>query len=416
MEYNLVPDLHKKYHKLKLTIKVLMINAVVLLSLISSSCSTEKKDHWTIMIYMAADNNLSDQAIQDIIEMEQAVLPSGVNVIIQLDPNDEQPDPQARRYKLKHNNLDYIASPVIEYMGNIDSGNYRNLADFVNFSVKEYPANKYALIIWSHGSGWTRSDDYVNRGICPDQTHFNQISVAKGQLRRAFEMFSQKLNVLIFDACLMFTLEVLTEVYQYTEFVVGSENLMPYEGLPYKEILNNWQKSITASTISNNVVELFIQSHLPGGSQNPNDLDREVSMSAMNSAKLPLLLNSLATFVSASVDNNYALELVQKARKNSFGFHVSRTETDIKEFMINLKSLVDQEEELTNELQSIINIIDRVFVSQASLNLPENIGTATVWLPTHLDYLKGSGELYSNLKFAQLTTWISFLEWFLEKG
>ena len=387
--------------------EIIKIVLIVLTALMLFYCSSDTDDHWTIMVYMAADNDLTEQAVQDIIEMEKAVLPSKVNLIVQLDPNEYHTDPQARRYEIHHNNLDYISSPVVKYLGNIDSGDYMNLADFVNWSINKYPADKYALFIWSHGTGWTRSGDSVTRGICPDQTHLNQISIANGELRQAFKLYTENIDIVAIDACLMFTLEVLTEIYQYCDYVIGSENLMPQEGFPYREIFDSWQTRISSSRISSRIVELFLKSHLPGGSQNPHDIERQTTISVMDSDKLPTLLGLIENFVIEWTGTEH-IDYIREARERSYSFHIAESEVDIKEFFSQLKDVSD--EKYHDELQTIINMINSLFVGQGAVNLPDNTGTATVWYPQYVENLHGSGELYSNLLFARKTQWVSLLE------
>ncbi len=377
-----------------------------LIILITSSCA-DKKSTWTIMVYMAADNNLNEQAVTDIIEMEKAVISSDINVIVQLDPSTYYSDPQTRRYKIEHNNYPVINSPVIKYMGDIDSGDFLNLADFVNWSSKKYPAKKYALIIWSHGSGWSRTD---SRWIAPDQSSLNQISIAKGELRNAFQLFNEKPDILIFDACLMQTIEVLTEVYQYTDYIVGSQHLTPYEGFPYREILESWSNS-AYNNISNTAL-LYAESHLPGGSQNKQGFDRKISVSAMKSSKTTEFINELSSFPEKwkHIANS---EPVKMARTKSFGFNFNESDIDIKQFFSFLREF-SESDELSQDIDKLLVSIDELFPVQISNNFPENIGTATIWFPLYPEFLENSSPLYSNLLFAE-TNWLIFLEQFFSE-
>lgn len=369
------------------------------------SCSWEKKANWTILVYMAADNNLSPQAEQDIIEMERADLLSSVNVVVQLDPYQYSSDPRAKRYEITHNLAPYIASPVVEVLGDIDSGDYHSLADFVNWGVSRYPANHYALVIWSHGTGWTR--DEGSRYICPDNSSLNQISIAGGDLRRAFQLFPRKMDILVIDACFMQTIEVVTEVYQYTSFIVGSENTVPVEGFPYQEVLELWNHFITPRNLAIYIVNRYISSHLPGGSQNPWNFDRQLTCSTVETSRLPRFLALLQQF---SIDwlSIAGSPEVKSAREESFAFNYPRSDIDLKQFFTLLYDRTDNPL-LQEDISEIITTLDELFIAQAAKNLPENTGTATIWFPVYEDYFTGSRELYSNLLFAQ-TGWLNFLE------
>ena len=41
---------------------------------------------------------------------------------------------------------------------NVDSGSPQTLLDFIRWAKAKAPAERYALIIWNHGSGWDPLD------------------------------------------------------------------------------------------------------------------------------------------------------------------------------------------------------------------------------------------------------------------
>ena len=394
---------NKMFRKLFSRIRILMFLPLVFLLF---SCSLDKKANWTILVYMAADNSLGQQAVEDIIQMERAKYPSSVNVIVQLDPDQYGSDPQGRRYKIAHNTLPYIASPVIEYLGEIDSGYYLTLADFVNWGVAKYPANHYLLVIWSHGSGWTREDD-PSRWICPDTNSLSQMSIAGGDFKNAFQLFSRKMDIMIMDACFMQTIEVITEVYQYNDFIIASENSVPYEGFPYQEILELWNHYRTPQYIAAAIVDRYMKSHLPGGSQNPGGFTRSTTCSAVKTSRLPHFLQLLQQFV-VNWQHLADSEVTIEARRMSQTFNFSQADIDLKEFFSHLHTLTE-DPLLKSDLEVILAAIDELFIAQASMNLPFNTGTASIWYPDNKDNFLGSRELYNNLDFAQ-TGWLNFLE------
>lgn len=359
---------------------------------------------------MAADSNLAEQAYQDILEMQQARIDSDINVIVQLDPRKIEgkfPDSQARRYKIVHSTSDRITSPVLDYLGEIDSGDYLNLVDFVNWGIDSYSAKHYALVIWSHGDGWTRNTGFADRGICPDET---QISIAAGEFKTAFEMFSEKIDLLLLDACLMQTVEVLTEIYHRTEYVLGSQNLVPYQGFPYGEIFERWSGNQTPAHIARWSMHSFIESHLPGGSQNPDNLERRISASVMSSSGFPEFLDSVKRFI-ANFPAEEHRENVLQAREKSYGFHIGETEVDIREFFTHLRgSYTTGVDKIANHINGLLASIDNTFIDQRTINLPENTGTASVWFPLDSNSLTGSKELYNKLTFSETTGWYEFLE------
>ncbi|MBP7310229.1 MAG: hypothetical protein KA984_02955, partial [Candidatus Cloacimonetes bacterium] len=58
-------------------------------------------ESWTVLVYMAADNNLAQMGALDINSMESVIQPSGLNIIVQADFPEG-----AKRYKIQPDNSD----------------------------------------------------------------------------------------------------------------------------------------------------------------------------------------------------------------------------------------------------------------------------------------------------------------------
>src|SRR5688500_10804118 len=102
------------------------------------------------MVYMAGNNNLSDAAGADLVEM-QKVGSSDQGAALaftkQLGTN-----PAYRIHVRKGEDLER------EDVGNVGSGDPQTVIDFVRWAVERAPADRYALVLWNHGSGWSADD------------------------------------------------------------------------------------------------------------------------------------------------------------------------------------------------------------------------------------------------------------------
>lgn len=176
---------------------------------------------WTMMFYMAADNDLYSQALTDIKELQRISGQPGIEILVQLDSPSG-----AFRYRVQPQGISILAS-----LGQINSGSSGPLTDFGSWSVKMYPAQKYLLVLWDHGDGWSKK----GKGIGIDGPDY--LSVAEGELRQAVAGISaaagQPLDLVVFDACSMQMVEVLMELDGLCRYAVGSESLFPIEGMPY---------------------------------------------------------------------------------------------------------------------------------------------------------------------------------------
>jgi hypothetical protein len=131
--------------------------ALCALSILGMTAGQAMAKDWTVLVYLAADNDLAPFGLIDINEMEQIGSTDDVDVVVQFDGSKEH-SPGAEgscRYHIqKDNDMKTITSPVVEDLGEIDMGNKQTLVEFLNWGMENYPSEKYFLVIWNHGNGW----------------------------------------------------------------------------------------------------------------------------------------------------------------------------------------------------------------------------------------------------------------------
>lgn len=195
---------------------------------------------WTVMVYVNAKNDLEYFGLADLNEMERAGSSEKVNVVAELGRLAVYDDGDGgwsgvRRYLVQKDEAPKaITSPVLETLA-ADMGDWRHLAEFGKWAKKKFPAKRYMLVVWNHGSGWEKSLDAAGvRGISYDYDSGNHINTP--QLAEALKEMG-KVDVLAFDACLMQMAEVVYEVEDLADYVVGSEETEPGPGYPYDTFL-----------------------------------------------------------------------------------------------------------------------------------------------------------------------------------
>lgn len=361
---------------------------------------------WTILVYMGADNGLNDNAVDDILQMKEANFSDEVNVIVQVDYSEANDYEGAKRYQIFPDDAIEISA-----LCEIDSGSYTNLANFINWGTNKFPAEKYALFLWSHGNGWYNHN--YQTVFMPDHQANSYFDIPAGDLRNALRLSYEKMDILAFDACNMFTVEVLGEVAQYTNYIVGAEDIVPQHGFPYDEIFTKWENYTEAGDISIDIVNSFTNSYLPFGSQNPDgSYLGTITLSATNSQEFMLLEDKLAEFI---LENPFlAAELAFDAARDKceYEFNDLQVDVDIKEFFHELAANWSETPQI---LTDILGQIDSTFIAQQYLQFPddfsEQIGTAVIWLPdkTHQYVYDDLLSHYRNLKFDQTTGWSDFI-------
>ncbi len=193
---------------------------------------------WTIMVYMNGKNDLSDYAYRDLKEMEAVGSNDKIGIVAEY----AQLESPVKRYYVTEDKFssEALQSKMVLNVGKADMGDWRHLVDFARWTRANYPAKRYLLIVWNHGSGWRGRP---SRGISQDDETGNKITTA--QLARAMKEIG-KVDILAYDACLMQMAEVAYEVRAYADVIVGSEETAPSDGYPYEHILRKFMENPAA--------------------------------------------------------------------------------------------------------------------------------------------------------------------------
>jgi len=231
---------------------------------------------WTVMVYMAGNNSLSGAAAVDLEEMRKVGSTDAVQALAFI----KQRQGGARRIKVGKDGQ----NEVVQQLGDIDSGDPQTVREFIEWGVQTAPADRYALVFWNHGSGWSPDDldqlyrragngtgvdrrelnqrstqsiarslfsttvqkvlrqpTALERAICSDDATGHSLDTLElgHVLTHASGQAGHAIDVLGMDACLMSTLEVAYECRADARVVVGSEELEPAAGWPYEEILTD---------------------------------------------------------------------------------------------------------------------------------------------------------------------------------
>lgn len=297
---------------------------------------TPKIKEWTVIIYMAADNNLYYFARRNLDAMKNVGSNFNLNILVQLDHRGENTLPE-RLYieKGKSNKCEYENDFLKE---KLDFGQVETLVDCMRWATTYYPAKHYMLVLWNHGIGavdsivgktvnsselfifnpstalleLNRSVGFLeyfseekpyHRGICFSDTYATYITNQKLEesLKRiSLEVLGgNKLDILAFDACLMSMIEIASLSAPYSDIMVGSQEVELGTGWPYERIL----KKLTYSFLS--PVELgthivnsyhdyyqYITKDFTQSALNLNYIhELEQNITELTSLTLPFLLN-----------------------------------------------------------------------------------------------------------------------------
>jgi hypothetical protein len=294
---------------------------------------------WTFIVYVDGDNNLEGAAMGDFLEMASVGSTPEVNIVVQVDRRPGFSSgygdwEDTRRFHIQQGD-DPSVAPA-QNLGEQNMGDPAVLQDFVEWAVTNYPAEHYALVIWNHGDGWKTMKEKmiqtaravadrsapgaaVSRAIASDDTDGDVLYMKEVQnaLKNAKERLQDrlgtqvKLDIVGFDACLMGMIEVAYAMRDVADYMVGSEDLEPFNGWPYDLILGalSGNPAYSPGDLAKEIVNKY-------GLSYPND--NSITQSSVDVARLQNLVTAINNFTSVA---NTDWANLKDARNNTDTFH-----------------------------------------------------------------------------------------------
>lgn len=211
---------------------------------------TREEKPWTVMVYIVGsslerqigDLTSSDpekfktitkgNASKDILEMlsgTQTPENHHINVVITTGGSSREGWKTVKRSLIRDGQL-----YVLEDLGKQLMSKPQTLTDFVAWATENFPAQHYALILWNHGGG--------TQGFGQDTSEqINAPMMSLIDLHRAYQTIREKLQkpleLVIYDACLMATIEVAEITATVADVMAGSTESEPSHGLNYEHLL-----------------------------------------------------------------------------------------------------------------------------------------------------------------------------------
>ena len=261
----------------------------------SNSTTTSK---WTIMVFINAANDLYPFSDLNVNQMEEVAGNSDVRFVVQwkqadgfwVNPNDPPTFTGTRRYLVKSDSTGSIASELVQDMGEgVDMGSPQTMLEFINWTKTNYPADRYALVVWNHGNGWRRSPDSEPTRAVSYDDEFGS-SIQTWQLGQS--LGANHFAILSWDASLMQMIEVAYEAQDHADYIVGSEESPPGAGLPYDLVFGPFRDNPDATTLalSKNFVDGMLAAYGSGG---------KITQSVIDSSQLPALASALSQLGTA---------------------------------------------------------------------------------------------------------------------
>lgn len=264
---------------------------------------------YTIMLYMdGSDLESSNRAgTSTINEIISANTGDNINVVVQTGGSKrwfkEGISSETNQIHLIKNGK---ITTVESNLGLKSMGDSSTLSEFIDYTMKNYSADKYALIFWSHGFGSVKGIGY--------DTLFDYDSLTLPEIKTALEATKPNFEFVGFDACLMSTIEVADVFKNYSKYLLASEDFVSSKSWEYKSWLNKLNENIemSAQDLSKLIADNYKSKYN----------FTEPVLAAIDLSQMENINNCLAELSEEmiTVINRWDFEDVLNARYNTFGF------------------------------------------------------------------------------------------------
>lgn len=218
---------------------------------------TEAKANYTVMVYMVGSDlergkdktlpiggdNGGGAATSDLEEMMKVGSTDNLNVVVQTGGATRWLNPSISGTSVQRWEVNKGSLTLEQDLGNLNMGDPYTLQDFITWAVENYPADRYALVLWDHGAGaigLPHPDIPLGTTFGSDENHDDGLSLPeiRQALQNAYNVMEKKFELIGFDACLMATLETAYTISPFADYMVASEEIEPGHGWDYEAILS----------------------------------------------------------------------------------------------------------------------------------------------------------------------------------
>jgi hypothetical protein len=433
----------------------------------AASKATATEAEWTVFVYLAADNNLCEAGYQNIFEMSKVGSTRDLNIVCLFDDDkkdqswfvkvDKNEDAASGKLKFKEWNLFQDKAIKAKAIPEVNSGDPSVLYSFLKKGMQLFPARKYFLLFWNHGSGFytvgdahaaenggfdADSDKAVTTGkfsaqrlqfieaikeldsIAYDDNSAGD-SLTQIELKAVFEQLRKDtgrgFDIIGFDACLMNNVEVVSQLSPYAKVVIGSEESEPGAGWSYEGFLRPMAENpaISLEELSSALCKSYVKKSASGIMNKVRFLmsPMPITLAATDTVQMSSLEKAIDTLAGELIryinqDGRKAvLELTEsqaKSLKFSYAFYV-----DLGDLCRKIRSNVS-DRAVKQAAGNVMKALDGGLFGNGAVATNETAGTKSahglsIFFPSH-DVPKSALALYKLLDFSGRNRWDEMID------
>lgn len=433
--------------------------------------SDEIKTLWTVMVYIAADNDLVGDAWNTVFQLTQTVnnpvFEEQVRLVFQLDESD--PLRPTRRYFRRGN----IFARETVGAGETNTGDPQTLVDFIEWAHRNNPAQNYLLVLWGHANGVDDEDTLIDlkplitpapqpavvAAVMPPPATLSATASSdngngagateggaaldatgkaasalvdvttgdpartrdalttfelKSALEAATTILGRKVSVLGMDACLLSLIEVCYQVSEQAEFYVGSEEVIPNTSWPYDRILRKLAER--PSMQPPELAETIVDEYFAAYDEKTGAERKQVTLSYCDlsqSKEMGRRISTLSALLKRKLSDPKFRAVVVEARRKTQTFFITDY-VDLHHFCQLVRDATD-DGEIKLACQDVSDGIKTRFVKKSVHTKLEAPGAVDALENANgvSVYFPRISHTYASLDFSQQTHWDSFLSGYM---
>jgi hypothetical protein len=302
---------------------------------------------WTIMLYIAADGNLANFAVESLKQLNHT---AGKDIVVAAQFAIDAPaGQQIPRYIFTNAGGGGIGNSLDSYLNAPNSMTEQEaLISFLKW-VYEHPkcaAKNYALILWGHGPELLlqppSGQEINNHGAPPQNQGLYLTPLELEDALRVGIGKHLKPKIIAFDACSMAMFEVAYQIADYAQFIVASQEEVPDPSFPYDTLLGRFRSGGgNPAKLCAEAVDAYVQAYEDYICNSTTGMKR-VTLSALRLANCKPLVDALKTLADAfwTARNQSSLPLLLMEARECTRDFAGGLYADIYDFCENLSTIL----------------------------------------------------------------------------
>ena len=284
----------------------------------------------------------------------------------------------------------------VKKQSKLDMGSKSTVTSFLDYVYDNYKSNEYYFMFWNHGAALA--------GLEQDELSGNMISLSdlnKCLNNSKFNKNNKKFDLLIFNNCLMGSIETANIASNYADYLVTSEDVMyGDEMIKTFKFLDGITVKNSATDIGKSYIDCYINSIVKAGA------DLNVTMSLIDLSKIKDVTDNLDEYFKNIKLDGELFKKISKLRSNQvYEYQKASNVYD----MVDLQELTTKLSSVNSDNKDLLNSINKAVIYNKSNDRHSN--GLSIYFPETYDW----SEVYNGFTFASdykkfLKNYIGYIE------